>query len=98
MTPSPAIQKILAALKANHEEAVRLRLELEKHFSEAKSDRPVGFDDRSAAKVLRGEMDKLDMAFAWMNTPQGHDFWSKQVRAGVLSPEGRDILEKWLAE
>ena len=110
MTPSLAIQKILAALKANHEEAVRLRMELEKHFGETPEDapgagspiyagpRPKGFILGAAEDVLSGDMTRFMGMFVWGTTPQGHEFWSAQNRAGALSPEGRAVLEKWLAE
>lgn len=99
---SPAVKKILDALRANHDEAVRLRLELGKApCSEANSvdagPRPEDFHP----KVVKASLSNpkcLTGAFTWVDTSQGWRFWNDQFIAGALSPEGRAILEKWLAE
>ena len=97
---SPAIKKIIDALRADHDEAVRLRLELEQALSV-----PAAIEAGPRPKVpdenLRNCLEDahhLGGAFVFSDTPQGDEFWRAQYRAGKLSPEGRATLEKWIAE
>lgn len=102
---SPAVQKILEKLRANHDEAVRLRIELEEAVSAGQPSpvvgrygpRPEGATKDRIAECL-ADPDKLAGAFRWLNTPQGTVFWASQYGSGKLSDEGRAILESWLAE
>lgn len=48
--------------------------------------------------VLDGEVENLGFAFVWADSPEGDAFWRKQESAGVLSDEGRRILEAIVAE
>lgn len=98
---SPAVKKILDALRANHDEAVRLRLELEKQLTAGAPDAgecPTHCSKLDIRRSLMGELHRLSWAFDWYSSPQGHRFWDAQIEAGSLTPEGRAILEKWLAE
>lgn len=44
----------------------------------------------------RGGEPRAGMAFSWGRTSQGFEFWSRQN--GSLTPSGRAILRKWIAE
>lgn len=47
-------------------------------------------------EVLCGERN-LTSAFYWAASPQGRVYWSQQ-NYNVLTPEGRAILESWVAD
>ena len=49
-------------------------------------------------QALEGDLSSLMSAFAWVSTPQGHDYWY-DIHDGTteLLPEDRDYI-KWLLE
>lgn len=102
---SPAVQKILEKLRANHDEAVRLRIELEEAVSAGQPSPVVGRYGPRPKRTTQEDIAKclanptmLHKAFAWHTTQQGAAFWSEQHLSGKLTDEGRAILESWLAE
>jgi hypothetical protein len=48
-------------------------------------------------RVLDGDIEALENAFWWTDTPQGFHFWDDQYNAGELSPEGRKALEEFIS-
>lgn len=102
---SPAVQKILEKLRANHDEAVLLRIELEEAVSAGQPSpvvgrygpRPKEATKEDIAKCLENPAN-LSFTFVWGNTLQRDLFWADQNRAKKLSDEGRAILESWLVE
>ena len=53
-------------------------------------------DAKAWLKHGEGNADDGGMAFCWANTPQGFSFWEGNLQH--LTPKGRAILTKWLAE
>lgn len=58
---------------------------------------PANFKPHEVRRALAGERDGLGNAFMWSSAKQSYFFWEQQHYNG-LTPEGRAILEHWLAE
>lgn len=62
--------------------------------------RPASFVETWARAVLAGDADAAGGFVTWSETPQGHEFWSREqdrMKSGQpLSPEARQAIETWL--
>jgi len=59
-------------------------------------DKNTGMLDYGAVEAAFHDIMRLHHAFAWADSPQGCEFWRRQVERGVLDPEARVILQATL--
>lgn len=48
--------------------------------------------DLDSMRAALNDVEELWGAFSWSSSPEGHDFWSAQVRSGGLTEEGEAAL------
>jgi hypothetical protein len=59
--------------------------------------KPPSFDPEEVTNVLNGKKYRLDVAFIWSQSKQGHDFWWHEFyRDNLLSNQAASILRAWL--
>jgi|688.fasta_scaffold135349_4 hypothetical protein len=57
----------------------------------------IDFTKADAIKVIGGEVEILDEAFAWVFTEQGHEYWyDRQRGAEKLSSSDKALLQSWV--
>jgi hypothetical protein len=73
------------------------RLKNEEKKEEEKDKLPLNFGRKDVIGFLNGKHNRLQTAFTWNSTPQGHEHW-KYIYMGMNPLTNEDIiqLQKWV--